>query len=261
MTFAFAVILAGLGLLGAFVAGLLGVGGAIVMVPLLLYAPAALGVGELDMKAITGITMVQVFVASVSGMIAHRGYRAVHPRLAWVGGLAKAAGALVGAVGSAYIDNRWLLIVFAVMATAAAILMFAPVETPEIPIFAETVTFPAVPVAIMCGIVGVAAGLVGAGGSFLLVPLLLVCFSIPIRVTIGSSLAITAVSAVTGFLGKLATGQIPWTPAILVAVGALPGARLGAAVSRRVPGTSLKIALGVTIVLSAMQVWWDLLFE
>jgi hypothetical protein len=113
-------------------------------------------------------------------------------------------------------------------------------------------------VAVAAG-VGIAAGLVGAGGAFLLVPLLLVVVGVPIRVTIGSSLAITALAAVAGFAGKLLTGQVPAGPALVVALGALPGAQVGAAVSRRLAGSQLRLALLVTVVLTAARVWWDLL--
>ena len=73
-------------------AGLLGVGGAIVMIPLLLYVPPLLGVGRLDVKTVAAITMVEVFVAAASGVVAHGRRRAVNPRLAWVGGLTMAVG-------------------------------------------------------------------------------------------------------------------------------------------------------------------------
>ena len=42
---------------GAFASGLVGVGGAIVMIPLLLYVPPLLGVGSLDIKLVAGVTM------------------------------------------------------------------------------------------------------------------------------------------------------------------------------------------------------------
>ena len=70
MTPALAATLIGLGFGGAFVSGLLGVGGAIVMIPLLLYVPPLLDVGTLSVKAVAGVTMVQVMVAATSGMIA-----------------------------------------------------------------------------------------------------------------------------------------------------------------------------------------------
>src|SRR5262245_52334761 len=92
-----------LGQAGTFVAGLLGVGGAIVMIPLLLYVPPLLHVGGLDVKSVTGVTMVQVFVAAVSGVIAHRRARALHGRLTWVGGVAMAAASLTGALASKHV--------------------------------------------------------------------------------------------------------------------------------------------------------------
>ena len=259
MSAAFGAALFALGLVGAFVAGLLGVGGAIVMIPLLLYVPPLLGVGALDVKAVAGITMVQVLVAALSGVIAHRRVRAVSAELAWVGGLSMAAGSLTGALASKVVPERLLLALFGVMTLAALALLFVPREETGQPTFADTVTFSRRRAAAVSLAVGLAAGLVGAGGAFLLVPLLLVVVGIPIRVTIGSSLAITAVSALTGVLGKLVTGQILWGPALVVAAGAAPGAQLGALVSRRLSGVRLKQVLFVVVLASTIRVWWDLL--
>jgi uncharacterized protein len=259
VTVPLALTLISLGLVGAFIAGLLGVGGAIVMVPLLLYVPPLLGLDHLDMKAVAGITMVQVLVAAASGVVAHHRMRAVHGELAWVGGLTMAVGSFVGAVLSHSLGERTLLLVFAVMATGALGVMFVPAETAGQPIFAEHVAVARGRTSAVCALVGIAAGLVGAGGAFLLVPLLIAVVGVPIRITIGSSLAITAMSAATGFLGKLITGQIPWGPAAFVALGALPGAQLGALASRRLSGTWLRRVLFAVVLLTAARVWWDLL--
>jgi uncharacterized membrane protein YfcA len=229
------------------------------MIPLLLYVPPLLGVGALDMKSVAGVTMVQVFVAAISGVIAHRRHRAVHGRLAAVGGAAMAAGMLSGALASSRLGDVVLLAVFALMATLAAVLMFVPLETAGTAVFAEHVTFDAFRAAAVCLGVGIAAGLVGAGGAFLLVPLLLVVVGIPIRVTIGTSLAITAVAALAGVAGKLVTGQVPLEPALAVALGAVPGAQLGGRLSRRLSGARLKTALAVVVVIVGVRVWWDLI--
>ena len=83
----------------------------------------------------------------------------------------------------------------------------------------------------------------------------------PIRVTIGSSLAITALAAAAGVVGKFVTGQIPLGPALVVALGAVPGAQLGALASRRLSGGGLKGILFIVIVLTGVRVWWHVLFE
>lgn len=251
-------VLALLGFSGSFVAGLLGVGGAIVMIPLLLYVPPLLGIGHIGVKAVAGITMVQVFVAAVSGMLAHRRHQAVNGELAYVGGLAMASGSFAGAFVSKYVHEWWLLLVFALMVTAAGLLMGAPVG-PTAPMLAEPGRYSRTRAALVSGSVGAAAGLVGAGGAFLLVPLLLVVVRVPIRVTIGSSLAIVSVAAATGVVGKLITGQVPHAPALAVALGAVPGAQLGAAVSQRMAPQHLKLTLAIIIAVIAVRVWADVL--
>jgi uncharacterized protein len=250
-----------LGVIGAFVSGLTGVGGAIVMIPLLLYVPPLLGVGELDVKAVAAITMVQVFVAAASGVVAHGRHRAVNRRLAAAGGLAMAAGSLAGAVASGWMRDSWLIFVFALMVTTAFVLMFVPPPPPDVTATGEEREYSRSLTASIGGGVGLAAGAVGAGGAFLLMPLLLVVVGVPIRVSIGSSLAMTALAATAGVLGKLVTGQVPLVPALVVALGAVPGAQLGALASRRLVGPALKGILFVVIVITGVRVWWHVLFE
>jgi len=250
-----------LGVVGSFVSGLIGVGGAIVMIPLLLYGPPLLGFDAFDVKMVAGVSMVQVFVAAASGMIAHSRHHAVNWRLARVGGVAMAAGSLIGAVTSKYVPGSWLLLVFAVMVTIAFGLMFLPEPPPDLGVPAQDKEYSASLTAVIAGGVGVAAGFVGAGGAWLLMPLLLVVVGVPMRVTIGSSLAITALAATAGVVGKVATHQVPLVPALLVALGALPGAQLGALASQRLSGVALRRILLAVIVLTGARVWWDVLFD
>jgi uncharacterized protein len=257
VTLALGLTLLALGTFGAFVAGLLGVGGAVVMIPLLLYVPPLLHVGQLDMKVVAGVTMVQVFVAAMSGMIAHRRSRAVRADLVWLGGTAMALGSFGGALGSAHASHRSLLIVFAAMTTAAIVLVFASLESAAVLRFTETERFSRFRAAAVSCVVGALAGLVGAGGAFLLVPLLTVFVGVPLRITIGSSLGITALAATAGLLGKAATGQVPWALAVTVSAGAVPGAQLGAYVSRRLPVPVLRAALLVVVTLTSIGAWWD----
>jgi uncharacterized membrane protein YfcA len=242
-----------LGAVGGFVAGLIGVGGAIVMIPLLLYVPPLLGVGRIDVKSVAAITMVQVFAAAVSGVIAHGRQRTINVRLAATGGVAMAAGSLAGAVASRYMPDSLLLLVFALMVTAAFVMMFLPTPPTDVTVPADERRYSRTLTAAVAGTVGLAAGLVGAGGAFLLVPLLLVVVGVPIRVTIGSSLAMTALAATAGVIGKFVTGQVPLGPALVVALGALPG--------RRLSGGTLKGVLFVIIVLTGVRVWWHVLVD
>jgi uncharacterized membrane protein YfcA len=244
---------------GAFVSGLVGVGGAIVMIPLLYYVPPLLGAGELPIKAVAGLSMTQVFAAAVVGTWSHGRYALVHRGLALTGGPGMAAGSLLGGVFSSYVSGRALLAVFALMTTIALPLMFlSPAAGPggedrAAPAFNRTA------VITLCGSIGLMAGLVGAGGAFLLVPVLVGVLRVPMRLSIGTSLAMVGLSALTGFLGKALTGQIPLWPALTVVLGSLTGAPLGGRVSRRVAVPVLRGVLAGIIMLVMLRVWYDVI--
>jgi len=261
VTLAFALTLTALGVVGSFVSGLVGVGGAIVMIPLLYYVPPLLSVGSLDIKHVAGVTMAQVLSASLVGAWSHGRGAKVHHRLAIVGGAAMASGALVGAVASTYVTGRALLTIFALMATSALPLMFvrpqpASEESPD-----RNIPFDLLGAVAYPGAIGIGSGLVGAGGAFLLVPVLIALLRVPVRISIGTSLAMTAMSASAGFLGKTLTGQVPLWPAVAVICGSFLGAPLGTHVSHRVPVAVLRVVLFLVIAAVAIRVWIDVLLR
>lgn len=259
MTLAFAATLAGLGFVGSFVAGLVGVGGAIVMIPLLYYVPPWLGVGSLDMKLVAGVTMGQVLAATVVGAALHGGAGAVHRPLAVVAGTSMAAASLVGALASRYVGSRFLLAVFGVMGLLALVLMFLPLPAEPWGSVGAEVHFDRKAAVVYPAAIGVVSGLVGAGGAFLLMPVLVGVMRIPFRVSIGTALAITGASALTGFLGKLVTAQVPLWPTVAVVAGGAGGVVVGARLSRRVPTRMLRASLGALIALATLRVWADVL--
>lgn len=262
MTFPFLLTLAALGFVGAFVAGLLGVGGAILMIPLLLYVPPWIGFPPLDVMTVAAISMVQVFFAALSGAIAHGRHGAVHRGLSVTVGATAAVGSLVGGVASRWLPGSMLLAIFAAMASLGVVLMWvAPTAHDDRSHTADMAPFHR-PLALLTGGgVGLGAGLVGAGGAFLLVPLLITVVGIPPRITIGSSLAITLWTATAGLVGKLVTGQIPFVPAAALVLGAFPGAQAGGWASRRFGVRSLKGLLTGLTTLVAVRIWIHVLFR
>jgi hypothetical protein len=169
------------------------------------------------------------------------------------------AGMFAGAVGSRHLPSGALLGVFAVLVTGSALLLLLPAQTVDPEMLAGEIRFSGRAAAVVAAAVGVIAGLVGAGGAFLLIPLLLVVVRVPMRVAIGTSLAIAAIGSIAGFIGKLVTGQIVFALALPVVAGALPGAPLGAWVSRRLRVGTLRAVLFAVLGVTAVRVWYDLL--
>ncbi len=82
-------------------------------------------------------------------------------------------------------------------------------------------------------IVGIGAGIVGAGGAFLLVPIMLTILKIPTRMTIASSLAITLISSIGAITGKNLNGTISILPALIRVIASLLASPLGANAGKR----------------------------
>lgn len=247
-----------LGAGGAFLAGLVGVGGAIVMIPLLLYVPPWIGAGRLSMHDVAAVTMVQVFASTASGLAGHLREGFVSRRLVFVLGSGMMLGSLVGAAGSRWLPAATLQGIFASMAAAAALIMIALGERKPLPKGVVIRWRKSLGFSLSLG-VGLFAGAVGAGGAFLLIPLMIYVLRVPAGTVVGSSLAIVLAGAATGVAGKLVSGQIPGWPALALVAGALPAAQLGAAASRRLHATQLRLLLAVVIGGVAAFMWWEIL--
>ncbi len=252
--------LAALGGIGGFAAGLLGVGGGVLLFPLLLYVPPSLGLESLDVKTVAALVISEVFFATLTGGIAHWQSGHVQRRLTLAGGLASAAGSLLGGIVSKWISDWSLLFLFGVVTLIVAAMMFSPplsLEQEQIPL--EEVVVPIVPLALLSCVTGVAIGLQGSG-NLVFVPLLIYVFKVPTRIAIGSSLFIAMLNTFSGFLGKLVTGQIPFSMALAVVIGASFGALAGEQAHRRVSPRVLRYVYAGVIGLVGMRVWLTLLF-
>ncbi len=249
----------GLGFAGAFVAGLVGIGGAIIMIPLLLFVPPLFGMRPEGIHGVAGVTMVQVAAAGVVGMLAHRRAGNVESTLVLTLGGAMMIASLAGAVLSRSVSPEMLSGVFASLALVAAILMLSGGRRLRFDRHSVPLVF-SKPLAVLLGVgVGILVGMVGAGGGFLLIPLMVWALGVPMRVAVGSSLAIVALSGIAGAMGKALTGQVDWYLALALVSGALPGARLGSTVSKWTRADLLALLLGVLIAVTAARMWWDIL--
>lgn len=250
-----------LGFLGATFSGLLGIGGAIIMIPLLLYVPPALGLLALDMQVVAGLSIIQVLAASFSGVVGHRRNDFVRKDLVICMGAGSLMGSLAGSIGSKYVSTDVLSIVFAGFALAGVILMFLPQPKTEQIALSGEVRFNRGLAFIIALAIGVMGGMVGAGGAFILIPCMILLLRIPIRISIGSSLGIAFLGAVAATAGKMATGQVVYPLAIALVLGAVPGAQLGSRLSKRMHTRTLRLLLTGVMGLTAVRMWADILWD
>jgi uncharacterized protein len=258
MDFAFIITIFLIGFIGSYISGMLGIGGSIIKYPMLLYIPPLFGVAAFSAHEVSGISAVQVFFATIGGVWAYRKGGYLNKTLITYMGASILIGSFVGGFGSKLMTEGGINLIYGILALIAAVMMFIPKKgVDDIPL--DQVKFNKWLAASLALIVGVGAGIVGAAGAFLLVPIMLVVLKIPTRMTIASSLAITFISSIGATVGKITTGQVDYFPAFIMVVASLIASPLGAMAGKKVNTKILQIILAVLILATAIKIWLDIL--
>jgi uncharacterized membrane protein YfcA len=240
--------LATLGLGTGFLAGLLGIGGGMIMVPFITLILSGRSVGaDLAVKMAIATSMATIIFTSISSVRAHHKRGAVRWEL--VKGLAPGI-VLGGAVASlgvfAMLKGSSLALFFAVFVGFSATQMFLdkkPAPTRQVPSTAGLIGAGSV--------IGFLSGLVGAGGGFISVPFMTWC-NVAIHNAVATSAALGLPIALANVVGYVLSGQglqnLPphsfgyiWLPALIVIAScSVLTAPLGARAAHKLPVKQLK---------------------
>ncbi|MBV8031022.1 MAG: sulfite exporter TauE/SafE family protein [Betaproteobacteria bacterium] len=250
----------GIGCAVGFAAGLLGIGGGVITVPLLVLAFKAQGFPEAHILHLAlGTSLGAIVFTSVSSVRAHHSYAAVDWGIARAMSPGIMAGSFAAALIAGLIPTRPLAIMFTVLAFYAATQTFfdlRPKSTRPLPGWPGLFTAGAT--------IGAVSSLLSAGGAFLSIPFLAWC-GVPLRRAIGTAAANGFPIALAGSAGYILQGlratQLPpgslgfvYVPALalLVATSMLT-APLGAALAHRLPVKRLRIVFALFLYAMALR--------
>ncbi|HSR36377.1 MAG TPA: sulfite exporter TauE/SafE family protein, partial [Desulfurivibrionaceae bacterium] len=151
-------------------------------------------------------------------------------------------------------DERFMALLFALMAlTSLVLLLFPATETAEPAPVPSQSRYPAA--VLLGGGVGFLAGIIGQGGAFIILPLMIHVLKVPVRTAIGTTVAVSFLSAAAGFLGKWGTNQVPLLWGVIVAAGALAGGQLGGVLSHRLSTVTLRRLLFLVVAVSMVRIF------
>lgn len=216
--------------------GLLGGGGSILMVPLLVY------VAGMGTKEAIAASLVVVGTTSAVSVVGHARAGRVRWRTGLLFGMAGMVGAFAGGLVGGHLPGPVLMGIFAVMMVATAVAMLRGRSAPA-PTAVRT-ALPVVRVLLDGLVVGLATGLVGAGGGFLVVPALALLAGLPMAVAVGTSLLVIAMKSFAGLAGYLATVPIDWALTGAVTAAAVVGSFVGNRLVDRIPADALRRGFG-----------------
>lgn len=103
--------------------------------------------------------------------------------------------------------------------------------------------------------VGMLIGFIGAGGAGVMVTILTLVFDLPIHTAVGTALAAMLFTTISGSISHYREGNVVIGPGVVIGVGGMTGAVLGANLSQAIPEHILQPAAGAALWFLAFLVW------
>lgn len=223
-------------------AGLLGAGTSFLTVLLLVH------VAGLSIGCAVATSLVVVAATSVVALVPYSRAGAVMWKAGAAFSVASMIGAFAGGRASSWMPPRALLAVFAMTMVGAAIAMMWP--SPRRSAQHERGTTASVLAVAAAGLpIGGLTGMVGLGGGFAVLPLLVIFTSTPARAAVGTTLFVVAMNTLAGLAGHFPNPAVNWSLAAFVGAAASAGSLVGARLGRRIdPRLLRRVFAGVMLV-------------
>ncbi len=249
-----------LGALVGFLAGLLGIGGGLIIVPALVYILPFFDVThEAIMPMALATSLATIVITSASAALAHKKNGNISAKLVKVLVVFVALGALLGAFIANILSAKTLTIIFAIAVILLALYMLRSIAKPK------ERSLPSHNVLRFLGLAtGVLASLMGISGGAILIPTLSY-FGVKMRQAIGVATVCGMTVAIFGSLGYIITGlqqdHLPqWSlgyiylPALLgLIISSSFFARYGVNLATKLPVTTLKKFFAIFLIIVALK--------
>ena len=260
-------ILLATGAVAGIISGLLGVGGGIVIVPVLFLAFLALEVDQdVLMHVAVGTSLATIIFTGFMSARTHRRKGSVDMALLRSWGPAIAAGVVTGTIIGGSVGGVFLTLVFAVIAGLVAINMaFKPTQR------TARRAMPGPPLREGLGtLIGGISVVMGIGGGTLSVPILSF-FDYPIRRAVGTAAAIGLIIAIPGTIGfawfglgtpnlpPFCVGYVNLAGVLAIVPASMITAPLGAHIANAIPPTTLRYCFAAFLALTSARMTYEVL--
>jgi uncharacterized protein len=233
------------GLVSGMLAGVLGIGGGSVLVPLMVY------IGFTPINAI-GTSSLAILLTSLSGSIQNWRMGYIDWRKISLLGLPALLAAQLGAALAQYIPAHWLLFGFAAMMLTNIYLVGLKQQLMGSNSSRSSTARHQLSRTITGSLAGLVAGLVGVGGGAIMVPLQMLLLGETIKVAIQTSLGVVVLTAVSATIGHSINGHVLFSQGIILGIGGLFGAQLGTRYLPKLPDYVVSNLFRLTLLLTAI---------
>lgn len=240
-----------IGLAAGVLSGGLGVGGGIILVPLLVLV-------GLDRHRAHATSLAAIMPIAVAGAISYGLSGELALGLGIAIGLGGAVGSVTGATVMHRSSPRMLTIVFAVLLLLVAVRMISGAE--PLPGTVDVSTLVQVAVAVGIGAVaGFFAGLAGIGGGVVIVPASVLLLALSQHQAQGASLVAIVFTAIAATLVNRRNRRVRLSDGLTAGVGGIAGSVVGSVLALATPGRTLSLIFGFLVLFAAVrsiyQIW------
>lgn len=236
------------GIGGGFISGMVGIGGSIIIYPAILLLPPLFGAPSYSAYIASGLTSSQVFFSTLSGSLRARKEPDFSPQLVINMGVGMLIGSTIGATVAQFLSETFVNTVYIALAIIALVLLFYKVTPREgHPNYNKLLLF------IVGLVIGLFSGVVGAGGAFIIIPVLLVFFKLSMNTVVANSIVIAFLSSIGAFTVKLIQGYVPISSAIFLIIGSIIFSPIGFKVDKKVPNIIQKTIICLIIIIAVIQ--------
>ena len=239
------------GLFSGILAGLLGIGGGVVLVPLLVtlgYAPV---------KAVATSSLA-ILITAVSGTVQNWRMGYINTKQVSYLGIPAVLTTQVGVYLASLFPPYLLLMTFAILLLLNIYLVElrrrilareeSTIEPNFNPIMASVGTG---------GAAGLLAGLFGVGGGVIMVPLQILLLGETIKVAIQTSLGVIVITAISACVGHALRGNVLFLEGVLLGAGGLLGAQLGTRYLPKLPDTVVSLVFRTLLAILSIYMFWQ----
>ena len=251
----------GAGCIIGFLAGMFGIGGGLLIVPLLVFSYSYSGIPpSIQTHLAIGTSLFIVIFTSLMSAFQHHKQRNIYWPAVFAIGLSSAVTAFGMARLAAALSGKHLRVVFALIVITAGVRMLTESEA-ESQKKLEFLSKPGTPSLIGIGLAsGIVSALAGVGGGVITIPMMYYFLKMPLKLTIGTSSATVVITAFFSVIGYILSGMgRPGLPdwnlgfvdlqrGLAIIIGTLLLARIGAYVSFKTPPYRLRILFALFII-------------
>jgi len=238
------------GLIAGIIGGLLGTGGCVIMLPSLVY------LFDYPLPIAIGTTVTAVILTAASGTIAHLRIKNVDFKTVKVVGISGSIGAIAGSILFFYLvsEIRLLNLILGFSFLYISLRMiYEGAKRPKMIKEEKEIPGSGISKSLIGFIIGVITGIVGLGGGYALVPSFIYLLHSSVKIAVGTSLPSFISMAIISGIFKWYQGLVDILAAIVLGIGTIIGAQIGARIVPKVPAWAIKLIFGIVFLYVSLK--------